>query len=369
MQEQTSGTWEGGYWRLDGRGRRVYVIRRQVAGKRYEVSTRARNEPAAVAQLRRFEADPEGYDPRGRVRPNPIYLDVKLADAFLAWSAKPKAEGGRGNTGRWVHEQKLYLDWWAERLKGVDLRRLSYEEHVTPAMETAKSQRQRGATLLALYRYLRKERGLPLTEDPVHGRLTFGEPEPEQLKRSKVVPPEHIDLVIEHLTSPWRDALTIQGGDRVARDGGGAVRGRGYHRAAPEERAAGGRRGRARVPASQVGRPAPHAGLGGRSRSREAAPLARFVCDGAQGEGRDGVQPGDSSRVRRGEAAGRRGGDPVVHRGDDPSLRRHARGQRLRIRPGGRGVPRASDQEDDGAVLLYVRVRGEGTDAALTGRG
>lgn len=212
IQEQSRGTWEGGYWRLDGRGRRVYVIRRQVGGKRYEVSTRARNEPAAVAQLRRFEADPEDYDPRGRVRPNPIYLDVKLADAFLAWSAKPKAEGGRGNTGRWVHEQKLYLDWWAERLKGVDLRRLSYEEQVTPAMEAAKSQRQRGATLLALYRYLRKERGLPLTEDPVHGRLTFGEPEPEQLKRSKVIPTEHIDLVIEHLTSPWRDALTIQAG-------------------------------------------------------------------------------------------------------------------------------------------------------------
>lgn len=103
-----------------------------------------------MAQLRRFEAAPEGYDPRGLVRPDPIHLDVKLADAFLAWSAK--------------------------------------------------------------YRYLRKERGLLLTEDPVHGRLIFGEPQPEQLKRSKVVPTEHIDLVIEHLTSPWRDALTIQAG-------------------------------------------------------------------------------------------------------------------------------------------------------------
>jgi integrase len=59
----------------------------------------------------------------------------------------------------------------------VDLRRLSCEEHAAPAMETAKSQRQRGATLLAPYRFLRKERGLPLTDDP-----------------------------------SWRDALTIQAG-------------------------------------------------------------------------------------------------------------------------------------------------------------
>jgi integrase len=212
MEKPESKRWDGGYWHLDSRKRRVYVIHKQVNGKRYKVSTRARSEPAAVTQLRRFEADPEAYDPRGHVRPDAILLDVELADAFLAWSVKPKDQGGRGNTPQWVHEQKLYLDWWAIKLKGVNLRRLSYEDHVAPAMESAKSKRQRGATLLALYRYLRKEKGLSLTEDPIHGRLTFGEPEPEQLKRSKVIPTEHIDLVIEHLTSPWRDGLFVQAG-------------------------------------------------------------------------------------------------------------------------------------------------------------
>jgi hypothetical protein len=86
-----------------------------VKGKRYKVSTRARNEPAAVAHLRRFE----------------------------------------------------------QKLKGVNLRQLSYEDHVAPAMASAKSQRQRGAVLLALYRFLRKEKGLSLAEDPVHGLLTL----------------------------------------------------------------------------------------------------------------------------------------------------------------------------------------------------
>ncbi|HTP49412.1 MAG TPA: tyrosine-type recombinase/integrase [Anaeromyxobacteraceae bacterium] len=209
---QEERTWEGGFWRLDTNGRRVYVIRRSVNGRRYVISTRARNEAAAVAQLRRFEADPEGFNPRGVVRADPIFLDDKLRLAFLEWSAKPKKEGGRGNTRIWVHEQKLYLEWWQKRLEGVDLRRASFQDHIRPPLKDATAQRQRGAVLLALYRWLRLECDLSLTEDPVHGRLVFGEPEPEQNRRSKVVPSDHIGLVIEHLTAPWRHVLAVQAG-------------------------------------------------------------------------------------------------------------------------------------------------------------
>jgi integrase len=203
---------KGGIVRYDAKGRPVYVIRRQVNGNRYVVSTRAHSLAAALAHLERFERDPEGYTPEGEKRRDPIHLNDLLVLDFLTWSSKPKKDGGRGNTPRWVHEQKLYLQWWQKKLAGIDLRRASYEEHIAPAMEGTTAQRQRGATLLALYRFLRKERGLSLTQDPVHGRLTFGEPEPEQVRRSKVVPAEHIDLVIEHLTSPWRDVLTVQAG-------------------------------------------------------------------------------------------------------------------------------------------------------------
>src|SRR5216684_3817779 len=66
--------WDGGYVRKDERGREVYTIRRMINGKRYDVSTRAHTERAALEQLKRFEADPEGYDARGVLRPDPIYL-------------------------------------------------------------------------------------------------------------------------------------------------------------------------------------------------------------------------------------------------------------------------------------------------------
>ena len=54
MADRT-GTWDGGYIRKDARRRTVYVIRQQVNGKRYEVSTRAFSVKAALdpARLRR----------------------------------------------------------------------------------------------------------------------------------------------------------------------------------------------------------------------------------------------------------------------------------------------------------------------------
>ena len=73
------GTWFGGRIWCDDRGRNVYVIRKQVNGKRYEISTRSHTERAALEQLKRFEADPEGYDPRGVIQEEPILLTESLA--------------------------------------------------------------------------------------------------------------------------------------------------------------------------------------------------------------------------------------------------------------------------------------------------
>src|SRR5258708_36279222 len=119
--------WDGGYVRKDERGREVYTIRRMINGKRYDVSTRAHTERAALEQLKRFEADPEGYDARGVLRPDPIYLDKKLSETFFAYSREEKK-----NSRGWVAEQRALLADWAEDLRGVDLRRGAVRGHLLP---------------------------------------------------------------------------------------------------------------------------------------------------------------------------------------------------------------------------------------------
>src|SRR5258708_40211114 len=91
-----TGTWDYGYIYKDKRGREIYIIRQSIGGKQYEVSTKAHSRGAALKQHDRFEANPEAYNPRGDVSPDPIYLDEALTEEFLKWSRKEKQ-----NTERW----------------------------------------------------------------------------------------------------------------------------------------------------------------------------------------------------------------------------------------------------------------------------
>jgi integrase len=219
------GRWEGGrIWR-DDRGRPIYVIRKQVNGKRYEVSTRSHTERGALEQLKRFEADPESYDPRGAVRKDPVYLTEKLVRRFLTWSLHEKK-----NSKRWVGQQKLYLAWWADRLKGVDLRGASLTDKILPQIRHKTPARpQRIAVLKVFYSWLRKEEHLISTaEDPTLFTLSVPQSKAEQLTRVKAISRDHFLLAQEHLASDrWRDLLLVLGGtgmhvselERFATDG------------------------------------------------------------------------------------------------------------------------------------------------------
>lgn len=206
--------WDGGRKWIDADGRVTYYIRRSVNGRRYEVRTSATTERAAFEQLKRFEADPEGYDPRGEERAEAVYLDEDLARAFLAWSVAPRKDGGAGNTPRWVGQQRLYLAAWADHLHGVDLRRATLRDHVLPALKGATCRPQRIAVLKRLYSWLRKvEHRIESSEDPTLDQLTVPAASPEQLRRVKAVPKEHLDLAIKHLESDrWRDLLRVLAG-------------------------------------------------------------------------------------------------------------------------------------------------------------
>src|SRR5229473_1090936 len=190
MAERTR-PWDGGYVREDRKGREVYVIRQMINGRRYELSTHAFSETAAYDQLKRFQADPEGYDPRGDVRPDPLYLDLELSEDFLRYSREEKR-----NTAKWVREQKKVLAWWAERLHGVDLRGISLRDSILPALEKAPGKYRCVTVIKGLYSWLRKaRREIALAEDPTAaGGLMVPPPKRRRARPVKAVPREHVDL-------------------------------------------------------------------------------------------------------------------------------------------------------------------------------
>ena len=200
--------WEGGYVYVDGRGRDVFVIRRSVAGTRYEVSTRAHSARAALEHLARFEADPTAYDPRGTPSVDPIILDLKLAEAFLGWSRDV-----RHNTKKWVGEQRSALAWWAEHIGGRDLRGLSLPNVVIPALDgtieqpkKTKGRAHKIASLKALYSWLRRERHvLSSAEDPTID-LAVPQSQPAQRRQVKERTPEEVQRVIAELEPGRRRA-------------------------------------------------------------------------------------------------------------------------------------------------------------------
>lgn len=211
MTERREERWEGGRVRWGRRGRPVYIIERMVRGTRYCVSTRTHTARAALEHLKRFEADPEGYDPRGVVVGDALYLDGPLAAGFLSWSARPVTQGGCGNTRAWAGKQRRILAWWADELRGRDLRAprlrigdimavLDGPDGATPTSDRASKIR----VLKTLYGYLRTAaHRITAAEDPTLDALRTPQAAPAQAKRSKVVSLEAIETVIARLGAGW----------------------------------------------------------------------------------------------------------------------------------------------------------------------
>jgi integrase len=119
-----------------GKRKRTYFIRVRRAGRLYEISTGKNTERAAMKEWERFDLDPEGYaesrfQPRG---PAFVQLDDDVAKAYVFFCLKPEAEGGKGNSRRWVYEKKRCVAWWMEQLLGRDLRRVTADV-LTAALE------------------------------------------------------------------------------------------------------------------------------------------------------------------------------------------------------------------------------------------
>src|SRR4051812_46791674 len=90
---QRIGSWRRGFIRRDSRGELTYYIEKQIAGKRFTISTHCDNEDEAEEHYKRFRKDPNAYAQAPRVLTAvgpPLVLDDKLAGRFLVWSEKVK---------------------------------------------------------------------------------------------------------------------------------------------------------------------------------------------------------------------------------------------------------------------------------------
>ena len=208
MAKKSVGTWEGGWIHEDKNGRRTFHIKRRVNGNRYEVSTRCHTLKAALAQLQRFEADPENYDPAGPPKREVLCMTEELVREHLEWCRDEKQ-----NSPRWLVNKKSCLAWWTEKLGGKDLRKVTLSDDIDPALEGESSRKNKIAVLKFFYAWLRKKkRKVALNEDPTFGMLTVPQSKPEQWKRSKVIPRENYEKAREHMIGHYRAALDVQAG-------------------------------------------------------------------------------------------------------------------------------------------------------------
>ncbi|MCP3105504.1 site-specific integrase [Myxococcus sp. K15C18031901] len=209
MRSRVARKWDGGYVRTDSKGRDTYYILRRVNGRLFEVSTRCHSSRAAHEQLKRFEADPDSYEPRGGLRDEEgaLSLTAELVESFLRWSRDEKK-----NSAKWVSDQQRSLAWWAERLGAVELRKVTTARLVTELDDAKTGRKQHIATLKAFCGWLIKVRHVLKKQDDPSAGLSVPQARPEQWTTPKAVSREQFLAVRDALTGLSRDALDVLAG-------------------------------------------------------------------------------------------------------------------------------------------------------------
>jgi len=211
-------TWRGGIIRYDKEGTPHYYLWRKTGGERYRLSLGVTSEEAAEIELARWEkAVSEGrgktYRPGEAEGPEPVWLESKLVEQYLGYSAEKE------NSKRWRKQQRGILAWWTEKLAGRNLAGgVTLDRDILPALEgTYKASRIR--VLKALFAWLREVR-LRITpdQDPTYGgRLKAPQTKSAQASGEKTVRSrDDYRAVWNYLRKKkadhWADALIILAG-------------------------------------------------------------------------------------------------------------------------------------------------------------
>lgn len=202
----------GGYVHHEADGTELFIIERQVNGRRFHVSTRCNAEDEALEHFARFRADALGYDPAGLKPDEPVEITVELLRDFLEWQLAPRAHGGKENTAKHARSAVRMLGEWMVALKGRDLRKLKVTDLKTTLKRWKTSRQHRIIAIKAFCGWLREEQGaIQNSEDPSLD-LLVPQSDPEKHVRRKVANFDTVLDVYKRLPQRFRDVLQFFAG-------------------------------------------------------------------------------------------------------------------------------------------------------------
>lgn len=208
MSWTTVDGWAGRVWVSEG-GKRTFYIRQVRDGKRWDVSTRCSTLRGALAELGRWEMNPEAYRPLGSGAGSEApRLDAALIEEYAAWCLGPQ---GQNTDPNWVKSKKRYLFWWAERFDGKPLASVKLR-HILECLKDQASRADRIKTLKHFYSWLRQNDRLTAAEDPTLDALPVPQARPSQDRKSKVISEADFLKVLPHLAQPIADICRFQAG-------------------------------------------------------------------------------------------------------------------------------------------------------------
>ena len=201
------GNWEGGRIVQKADGTNVYYIRKDVAGKSYDISTRATKLRAALAHYARFQENPEAYKASGELPHGNITVGSHM-HAYLLW-CKNKV---RPNSPEWIASKRRDLLFWSRALPG-DVRRFTRNSILGAIKDEAGYQHNRVAALKAYCTYLRNVLGLlERSEDatldiaiPVAKRKKWG-------AKPRAISKEVWAATLPHIAEGWACVAELQAG-------------------------------------------------------------------------------------------------------------------------------------------------------------
>jgi integrase len=194
--------WSHGRVWVDAKGRRTFYIRKRRGAKAFNVSTRCSTLRGALAELERWERDPDAYRPSGSE--DRLLLTDALIERYGYWT-----EGSSTDTG-WREAKRRYLEWWRDRLSGRDLRTIKLDA-IHEALAGASDVAKRTVVLKHLFSYLRQTGQIHASDDPTLGALPVPQGRPAQdVNGSKVIEEEEFRKVLPLLAAHYADACRMQ---------------------------------------------------------------------------------------------------------------------------------------------------------------